>query len=82
MQVVDGIHGLLTTFATDARAAKVPLEKFVITKGLNKAPKDYPDAKGQPHLQVGRLSTAMHAPAHSRTLKPHEKRTTAEAGTS
>jgi hypothetical protein len=49
---VDGIHGLLTAFATDSRAGKVPLEKFVITKGLNKAPKDYPDAKSQPHLQV------------------------------
>ncbi len=52
LQVVDGIHALLTAFAVDARAGKVGLEKFVITKGLNKAPKDYPDAKGQPHLQV------------------------------
>ena len=50
-EVVDGIHTLLTTFATDARGGKVPLEKFVITKGLNKSPRDYPDAKGQPHLQ-------------------------------
>jgi hypothetical protein len=26
--------------------------KYVITKGLNKAPNEYPDAKSQPHLQV------------------------------
>jgi DNA polymerase alpha subunit A len=31
---------------------QIPLEKFVITKGLNKAPNEYPDAKGQPHLKV------------------------------
>jgi DNA polymerase elongation subunit (family B) len=51
-QVVESIHALLSTFAAESRAGSVPLEKFVITKGLNKAPKDYPDAKGQPHLQV------------------------------
>ena len=34
------------------RAKEVPLKEYVITKGLNKSPKDYPDAKAQPHLQV------------------------------
>ena len=34
------------------RANELPLKEYVITKGLNKSPKDYPDAKGQPHLQV------------------------------
>ena len=28
------------------------LKEFVVTKGLNKDPKDYPDCKGQAHLQV------------------------------
>lgn len=31
---------------------EIPIEQWVITRGLNKAPKDYPDAKNQPHLQV------------------------------
>lgn len=34
-------------------AGLVPLEKFVITKTLTKPPEDYPDAKSQPHVQVG-----------------------------
>lgn len=51
-EVVDAIHALLSEFAIEARAGRVPLEKYVITKGLNKHPKDYPDAKSQPHLQV------------------------------
>jgi len=29
------------------RAGQVPLEQFIVTKGLNKNPKDYPDCKGQ-----------------------------------
>jgi len=51
-EVVDAIHKLLSTTASDLREGKVPLKEFIITKGLNKAPTDYPDAKGQPHLQV------------------------------
>ena len=42
----------MPSLSTSARANKLPLDSFVITKGLNKAPQDYPDAKGQPHLQV------------------------------
>lgn len=52
--VVDSIHGLLTAVSTDMREGKVPLEAFVITKGLNKSPDDYPDANGQPHVQVAK----------------------------
>jgi DNA polymerase alpha subunit A len=54
-EIVDGaagIHSLLSTAAADMRAGRTPLDKFVITKGLNKSPHDYPDVKGQPHLQV------------------------------
>ena len=34
------------------REGKEDLSRFIVTKGLNKSPKDYPDCKGQPHLQV------------------------------
>merc|ERR1711953_311376 len=46
------IHNYLTERAAEMDAGTVPVEKFVITKGLTKAPKDYPDAKHQPHVQV------------------------------
>jgi len=51
-EAVASIHATLEQVAADVRDGKVPLEEFVITKGLNKAPKDYPDHKGQAHLQV------------------------------
>ena len=31
---------------------QVPKNKYVITKQLTKNPKDYPDARNQPHVQV------------------------------
>ena len=34
-------------------AGQVPLNKYIITKQLTKRPDDYPDAKNQPHVQVG-----------------------------
>ena len=34
------------------RGGDVDLSEYIVRKGLNKAPKDYPDAKGQPHLVV------------------------------
>jgi DNA polymerase alpha subunit A len=46
------IHDYLEALAISVRSGKEDLERFVITKGLNKNPKDYPDCKGQPHLQV------------------------------
>lgn len=51
-EIVDAIHTLMSGAAEDMRAGKIPIDKFVITKGLNKHPSDYPDVKGQPHLQV------------------------------
>jgi DNA polymerase alpha subunit A len=51
-EIVDAIHTMLAAVAGDMRAGSVPIDKYVITKGLNKAPGDYPDVKGQPHLQV------------------------------
>jgi DNA polymerase alpha subunit A len=51
-EIVETIHEKLRTLALEVRAGNVPLEEFVVTKGLNKLPKDYPDIKGQAHLQV------------------------------
>jgi DNA polymerase alpha subunit A len=51
-ETVSKIHSYLEDLAGKMRDGKVDLEQFVVTKGLNKSPKDYPDAKGQPHLQV------------------------------
>lgn len=50
--IVGKIHLLLEAEAAAARAGELPLAKYVITRGLNKHPKDYPDANSQPHLQV------------------------------
>ena len=50
--IVTRIHDELTTLAESVRKGEMPMSEFVITRGLNKAPKDYPDAKSQPHLQV------------------------------
>jgi DNA polymerase alpha subunit A len=50
--VINNIHEHLHDLATRARANEIDLEQYVITKGLNKSPKEYPDVKGQPHLQV------------------------------
>jgi len=50
--VIEGIRNTLVQFKDDARAAKIGLDRWCVTKGLNKSPRDYPDAKGQPHLQV------------------------------
>jgi len=41
-QVVDKIHAFLEEVARSIRAGKVPLAKFVITKGLNKVRKHRP----------------------------------------
>jgi DNA polymerase alpha subunit A len=50
--VVSAIHQELQRIAKDVRDGNVALDKYVITKGLNKAPKDYADRKGMPHLVV------------------------------
>ena len=50
--MVATIHTYLEELAKRMRAGEVPVKEFAITKGLNKAPHEYPDAKSQPHLQV------------------------------
>ena len=51
-KVADDILELLGDLATRARGGEIATGRWVITKGLNKSPHDYPDAKSQPHLQV------------------------------
>eukprot|EP01040_Poterioochromonas_malhamensis_P001065 gene1065-1130_t len=51
-EIVESIHDHLSDLATQIRSGALPLEQFIITKGLNKNPKDYPDSHGQAHLQV------------------------------
>ena len=51
-EVVESIHDSISKLNTRVRGNEVELEKYIIRKGLNKSPKDYPDAKSQPHLQV------------------------------
>jgi len=53
--VVQNIHNHLEKLAEKMRGGLIPLEKFIITKGLNKHPDDYPDAKSQPHVHVARM---------------------------
>ena len=50
--VVATIHTYLEELAKKMRAGEVDTRQYAITKGLNKAPHEYPDAKAQPHLQV------------------------------
>lgn len=51
--VVEAVHEKLRGVAAALSAGELPLSAFVITKQLTKRPEDYPDAKGQPHVQVG-----------------------------
>jgi DNA polymerase alpha subunit A len=51
-EIVMTIHDHLSDLATKVRTGAIDLDQFVVTKGLNKNPKDYPDCSGQAHLQV------------------------------
>jgi DNA polymerase alpha subunit A len=53
-EVVDNIHNYLRQKAEEIRSGVIPLEKFVITKGLTKAPEEYNDIKGQAHVYVAK----------------------------
>ena len=56
--VVNNIHDHLEKVAEKMRSGELPLEKYIITKGLNKHPNDYPDAKAQPHVFVAKRMLA------------------------
>ena len=53
--VLENIHSHLEDLAKKMRAGELPLEKYIITKGLSKHPNDYPDGKSQPHVQVAKM---------------------------
>ena len=63
--VVESIHHLLAQQAKAIRTGKVKLGKYIITKGLNKAPHLYPNASSQPHLVV-----ALRQIAAGRSVNP------------
>ena len=50
--VVSAIHGHLMKVRDDIKNNLIPLDKFIITKGLTKNPKEYTDAKNMPHVKV------------------------------
>ncbi|KAJ3161309.1 DNA-directed DNA polymerase alpha catalytic subunit pol1 [Geranomyces michiganensis] len=51
-EALDKIHQHLATVGQEVRAGVVPIEKFIVNKGLTKNPQDYADKKAQPHVQV------------------------------
>ncbi|KAF0701119.1 Aste57867_8416 [Aphanomyces stellatus] len=50
--VVEKIHEYLERVAENMRSGNEPIEQYVITKSLNKAPEQYPDKAKQYHVQV------------------------------
>jgi DNA polymerase alpha subunit A len=52
--VVANILNHLEDLAKKMRNGELPIDKYVITKGLSRHPNDYPDAKSQPHVHVAR----------------------------
>lgn len=52
--VVSAIHEHLEGLAIKMRANELPLDKYVITKGLSKHPNEYPDSKSLPHVGVAK----------------------------
>merc|ERR1740121_401708 len=67
-EAVQWVHGYITEQGQMMDEKQVPLEKYVITKGLTKDPKDYPDAKNQPHVQV-----ALRLQARGRAVRPGQE---------
>mmetsp|Transcript_16123 Transcript_16123/g.25102 ORF Transcript_16123/g.25102 Transcript_16123/m.25102 type:complete len:1003 (+) Transcript_16123:2-3010(+) len=62
--VVKNIHDHLEELAKKMRNYELPLEKYVITKGLSKHPNDYPDGKSQPHVHVAKAMLKNNRPVN------------------
>lgn len=62
--IVLSIHEYMSTLADNIRKGAIDLQQFVVTKGLNKNPKDYPDCKSQAHLQVALRMLAANKPVN------------------
>jgi len=52
--LVSGILEFLSGVASKVANNEFGIEQYIITKALTKAPKDYPDARSQPHVQVAK----------------------------
>jgi DNA polymerase alpha subunit A len=63
-EIVNTIHEHLSQLAESMRGGKEDISRYVVTKGLNKNPKDYPDQKSQPHLQVALAMIAANKPVN------------------
>ena len=63
--VLQKIHSHLEELAAKMRAGELPLEKYIITKGLSKHPNDYPDGKSQPHVQVAKRMLQNNRPVNT-----------------
>ena len=63
--VVKDIHEHLEDLAKKMRIGELPIEKYVITKGLSKHPNDYPDAKSQPHVHVAKMMLKESRPVNT-----------------
>lgn len=67
-EAVQWAHNFLQERGQEMDEQKVDLQRYVITKGLTKDPKDYPDAKNQPHVQV-----ALRLLARGKAVRPGQE---------
>lgn len=63
--VIQNIFTHLEELAKKMRNNELPLEKYIITKGLSKHPNEYPDAKAQPHVQVAKMMLQNNRPVNT-----------------
>jgi DNA polymerase alpha subunit A len=63
-EIVENIHAYILELTRRIREGEEDLARFVVTKGLNKSPKDYPDCKAQAHLQVALKMIAANKPVN------------------
>eukprot|EP01038_Epipyxis_sp_PR26KG_P011762 gene11762-15739_t len=70
-EIVLSIHDYLADLSQKIRSGSVELHQFVVTKGLNKSPKDYPDCKGQAHLQVALQMLKANKPGSHAPQRAH-----------
>ncbi|RKP04792.1 DNA polymerase family B-domain-containing protein, partial [Thamnocephalis sphaerospora] len=57
-EVLDRIHEYLAKVGRETRGGLVPIEKFIINKGMTKNAHEYADVKSQPHVQVAKRMIA------------------------
>lgn len=50
--ILFNLHSKLQEIARDIEQQKIPIEKFVISKQLQKHPEEYPEKQPQPHVRV------------------------------